>query len=283
MYRTLGLCFFSLVLGTLIGGALIALLPHPNIIHLTVMPYQGVNISPQKGDTVEWAAYGQKTPPIITFSPFTGSPCRDKNPSSTCVYDEAGDGIYTYSCSGSATCDPGMGPGSGTRGGNGAILIPVLREIAQLLQKITITIDRVLGFIATDQTPTTAPPAAGPAAAVTATPSTALTPVEPALRLLDGNPDGLVGCIDNQTRVSNTSITKTVGQQISWAGSTPFSIAVDPSICQGNMSTPAYVQSCMVTKPAPATTYTITNVACTKQPILNTPTITANPAIPASR
>jgi hypothetical protein len=49
MYRTLGFSFISLVLGILIGGALITLLPRPNHIHLTVMPYQSVNLSPEVG------------------------------------------------------------------------------------------------------------------------------------------------------------------------------------------------------------------------------------------
>jgi hypothetical protein len=271
MYRTLGFSFICLVLGILIGGALIALLPHHNTIHLTVMPYQGVNISPEVGDTIEWAAYGQKTPPTITFSPFTGSPCRDQSPGSSCVYNEKGNGIYIYSCSGSTTCDPGMGPGSGTKGGNGGIFNP----IALLLQGVVFDIDRALGLIATDQAP-----AASPSTAV-ASPAPAL---QPALHPADGsNPDGQVGCINGATSINNSSISKTVGQSISWVGGSSFAITVDQSICQGNMSTPSPFQSCKVMKPAPPTAYTITNASCTTQPTLNTPTITALAATPAMR
>ena len=274
MYRSLGFSFISLVLGILIGGALIALIPHHNTIHLTVMPYQGVNISPELGDTIEWAAYGQKTPPTITFSPFTGSPCRDQNPGSSCVYNETGNGIYIYSCSGSTTCDPGMGPGSTTKGGNGAIANPVLKFIATLLQSVVFTIDRTLGLITTDQAPTGQPSTTGPVAGIPTNPLLIPQPADTT------SPDAQVGCINGQTSIDHSSISKTVGQSIFWVGSSPFAIAVDPLICQGNMSTPSTFQSCKVIKAVPPTAYAITNAACATQPVLSTPTIAAIAASP---
>jgi hypothetical protein len=236
---------------------------------------------------IDWSAYGQKIPPTITYSEFTGSPCRDKNPGSTCVYDDAGNGIYIYKCSGSATCDPGMGPGSGTKGGGGtgAIFIPVLNTLASLLESVTFTIDKSLGLLPELRKKATPPATPTQTGAVVASPALTLPLAQTVSLPADvGNPDGQVGCIGNETKVSNQSITKPVGQSISWVGSTPFAITVDQSICKSdNLSTPATVQSCMVMKPAPATTYTITDASCTVQPTLSTPTITALAATSPTR
>ncbi|MBB5058793.1 hypothetical protein HDF16_003507 [Granulicella aggregans] len=266
VYRTSGLCFLVFLIGVVVGGALIASIHQPNHIHLSVLPYEGVNVSPEPGDVIDWSSYGQDNPPTITFSPFTSSPCRDKTPGSTCIYAGTRDNIYTYSCSGSAICDPGMGPSSGTKGGGGSgnklAYVSGLQLLATALYKVDLPVDRVLGLVAEPAKPYVpfGPPSPQPFAG-------------------DGSADAEVNCdsSSNKIQIDNPSITKQVGRSIYWLGNPSVSIAVDPSICKGDMSSARAIQSCQVIKAAPATAYTITDAACTAQPTLSTPTITTTP------
>jgi hypothetical protein len=256
-----GFCFFFLVVGIVIGGCIIAPLPRPNHIHFTVMPNQAVNVSPEVGDVINWAAYGQATGPTITFSPATGSPCQNQAPGTTCSYTDSSSGIFLYHCSGSALCDPGVGPssGTGTHGGLG-VFSGILKEILRLFESFVLSIDRALGFLPTPNG------SAAPVAGYRFSPN---TNVQPAL-LTTNDYDGAVGCGTNKkTAVDPPNIDKTKSGNpiISWGGSTPFTLTIDQSICSGNTSTAGPYQQCQLVGGTVGTpySYTVNDDACTNQ------------------
>src|ERR1700723_2754254 len=99
--RCIALCLCFLLTGIVIGGCVIAALPGHNRIHLIVMPNEVVNVSPEVGDLIDWAAYKQNDPPAITFSSATGRPCQEGNSASTCQFNDSRMGIFIYRCAGS--------------------------------------------------------------------------------------------------------------------------------------------------------------------------------------
>jgi hypothetical protein len=272
------LCLCFLLVGIVIGGCLIALLPHSNLIHLTVLPNHAVNLSPEDGDRIDWVVYKRKTapaqtapkPPTITFTEASGSPCGKTALAGTCLFNDARRGIFTYHCSDSANCDPGIGPKStsGTHFNQG-IFGYILTGLARILGTLAFGIDRTFGFL---PTPTERESSQKISAAR----------VEAALQT-GGDPytDAAVGCGSNNTATvvsSNISdpsnISKPQGQNIYWVGSDDFTLTIDPSICEGPTSTLDFFQQCKL-KGMPGTVYryTVTDNSC-KNPTSTTYTIT---------
>jgi hypothetical protein len=272
------LCLCFLLVGIVIGGCLIALLPHSNLIHLTVLPNHAVNLSPEDGDLIDWVAYGRKPAPAqtapnrptITFTTASGSPCDKTAPAGTCLFNDPRPGIFTYHCSGSADCDPGIGPKTttGTHFNQG-IFGYILTGLARILGTLVFGIDRTFGFLPT-------PTERGSSEKISA------ARVDAALQT-GGDPytDASVGCGSNDTATvvsSNISdpsnISKPQGQNINWVGSDDFTLTIDTKICEGTTSTPGLFQNCkLVGTPETVYRYTVTDSSC-KNPTSTTYTIT---------
>jgi hypothetical protein len=251
--RCIFLCFCILLVGIVIGGCIIAALPGHNRIHLVVLPNQAVNVSPEVGDVIDWVAYGQQNPPAITFSSATGRPCQEVNSASTCQFNDSRTGIFIYHCSGSANCDPGVGPRSVT--GLHNIFIDL---IARTLGAFVFALDRTLGFLPTATT-------TSPSAEIFARGG------QPAL-LTAGTPEVAVGCGDPRnprTAVDPPNLNATLSGSpvISWSGSSAFTILIDQSVCSGDTSKPDIIQSCKLVGGTVGTpsTYTVNDDSCTNQ------------------
>jgi hypothetical protein len=251
--RCIALCLCFLLIGIVIGGCIIAASPGHNRIHLTVMPNQALNVSPETGDLIDWVGYEKDVLPAITFSSATGRPCQEKNPASTCQFNDLSGGIFIYRCNGSALCDPGIGPRSAT--GQQNRFIYFLSSIARTLVAVVFAIDRTLGFL--------------PAPTATSPPARIFAPSAQAALLTARAPDydAAVGCGNPMVDPPNIDKTLSGNPVISWGGSSKFTLTIDPSVCSGDTSNPDFIQTCKliggkVDKPS---TYTVNDDSCTNQ------------------
>jgi hypothetical protein len=259
--RCIALCLCFLLIGIVIGGCIIAALPGRNRIHLIVMPNQAVNVSPEVGDLINWVAFEQRNPPAIKFSSATGRPCEGDKPastSSTCQFNDSGEGMFIYSCRGSAICDPGIGPHSST---GGKKFTSFFSGITRILGAFVFAIDRALGFL---PTPTATSP---PAWVFARNAQSAL------LTAKSADYDVAVGCgadpKDPRTAVDPSPVTPILSghPDISWGGNSKFTLVIDQSVCSGTTSTPNIIQTCKLvggTVGVPST-YTVNDDSCTNQ------------------
>ena len=259
--KSMAISLCALVVGVLIGGCLDAAVPRPNHIHLTVMPYQEVNLSPQLNDVIDWVPFDRTKKLTIHFSDYLGAPCKEGNLQNTCTFNDSGVGVFPYNCDEDALCpDPGLGPRSKTGGGANRLKMKVLDAITYLFRKI----DFFLGVLPEPAAvlpgeaggaPTTPPPAPSEATA----------------------PRVQVKCDNSQsTAVNPVNIVAKSNQSIYWIGSSPFTLSLDQSKCQGNTSTPSPVQQCKLIggTAGQAFSYSITDTSCTTQPTITTSQIT---------
>jgi hypothetical protein len=255
------LCLGALVLGIFIGGGIEAAAHHKNNIHLKVMPWGEVNISPEIGDTIDWTPFDAK-PLTVQFS--GQQPCHLTNDNLCTIESTIGPGVYLYQCvgsAGSAKCpDPGVGPASTTNPTGGRIF----GKLLEMFDGFMSGIDRFLGFAQTQIH-------SGDEARVetsggTSASMSAFTKETPAV---SRQVPAQVSC-DNQNHITLAPPVsgKLGGDPIYWTSDQPFSLAMSASICKENTSTPGIVQQCTLTNATPGGpyTYTATQTSCSAQP-----------------
>ncbi len=262
------LCLVSLLVGILVGGAIEAA-NHRNYIHLTVMPWGDVNVSPEVGDMIDWTPYGQKTL-TIKFDQDSSTLC-DLTSNNICrVKPSVGPGVYLYECTGTANCpDPGVGPGSST----GAVRS--IQLLLQLFDRIVVRIARFFGFSPIEdhrakvaalhlgaETAAGAPAATG-AAAVGAIASQGLQALSSRAMVYGVKCDNSSG--SNVTVAP--PVTGSLNKTIYWTSPEPFTLTMNGAVCQeAGISTPSIAQQCTLQSAGASPTYTATESSCSATP-----------------
>jgi hypothetical protein len=241
----IALCLVSLAVGILIGGSIEAA-NHHNQVHLMVMPWGDVNVSPDVGDVIDWMPFDQSKTLTINFN-HNNPPCDLTSNNICAIKSSIGPGVYLYDCSGTASCpDPGVGPGSSTS------------YVGHLFDRLMVRTARVFGYspiqshrakVATVRTGSEAapgPPAAGGGASARGIPND-------------------VYCESSTTKAPDVS--GSLGQTIYWTSSQPFTLAMSAPICKEDTSKPNIVQQCTLQAGgAPPYTYTALETSCSAQP-----------------
>ena len=232
------LCLVALVVGILIGGSLEAPVPHNNQIHMQVLPWGKVDVMTQPGDIIDWTTFGDPSPPTIKFDEV---PCDSTGINPCTIMQGVGPGIYTYSCTGSASCpDPGVGPIT-TTGPNPTRFGEFLEKFNTLVLHIArfLDFDEASGFRTEIKSPAT------PSASQRATGQTSgSTHPQGSLALSTSQPLR-ISCSDTNGPTIAPPVTGSQGQTIYWYASQNFTLTFDPGTCNETApEKPSPVQQC---------------------------------------
>jgi hypothetical protein len=251
--KCIALCLCFLLVGILIGGCIEAASPRPNHIHMSVMSYGEVNVSPEVGDIIDWSPYDTSQSLTIHFSDFLGAPCDEKTVSTTCTFNtNNGVYIFPYTCDGQANCpDPGVGPpGRQTFffSGKPGAFSNFVSKLVKLFDRFVLKIDHLLVLAPTPDYAKGSPPpsAQNPQTAAGQAPTNpGSLPAQPIARV---GPYGVKCDSGNNTVVQEPTISAKSGDMIIWvSGDHMFSLAMQNPICQESTSTPGISQQCTLT------------------------------------
>lgn len=251
--RSITFCLVSLIVGIFVGGAIEAA-NHRNYIHLTVMPWGDVNVSPEVGDMIDWLPYGQnKTSMTIKFNEDISNLCNLTSDNICHVLPSVEPGVYLYECTGSATCpDPGVGPGSST--GEAGTLQQLFQFVKRQFDRVVVRIARFFGFSPIEDHRAKMAAVATPAA---------------------------VGALSSRATVNGVScdrssgtgvtiappVTGSLNKPIYWTSPQPFTLTMNGAVCQENgISTPSIYQKCTLQSAGASPTYTATESSCSATP-----------------
>ena len=248
------LCLGSLIVGIVIGGSIEAAIRH-NRIHLIVMPYGEINVSPETGDVIDWVPYDQSKTLAIKFS--HNQPC-DLTSNNVCtIQPSIGPGVFLYSCAGSASCpDPGVGPASTTNPGGRTGKFP------GMFDSLMLGIDHLFGFNQTQSHGENVAHSEGSGGALG---SISVSASPQAMQALSARAPVEVYCDNHTTKAPPVS--GKLGETIYWASDQPFTLTMSASICKESTSSPGVVQQCTLTNATPGASYTYTalELSCSAQ------------------
>jgi plastocyanin len=265
--KCMALCLCFLLVGILIGGCIEAASPRPNHIHMQVMSYGEVNVTPEVGDIIDWTPHDTSQSLTIHFSQFLGAPCDEGNDSNTCTFNTLkGAYIFPYTCNGQANCpDPGVGPpGRQTFFGfrKPGAFSNFVSKLVKFFDRFVLKIDHLLVLAPTPVYAKGSPPlsAQNPHTAAGQAPTNpGSLPAQPIARV---GPYGVTCDGGNNTVVEQQTISAKSGDMIIWVSSNhTFSLAMQNPICQQSTSTADISQQCTLTNVISGNTYSYTATA----------------------